>query len=109
MKRILWLSRHAPTEEQINALSEIFGEVDIIQVSKTVKNAGDVFLLIKEVKADELVAVLPINLIADLTRHGIKPLRAVMSRHIDKETGEVSFTFDHFERVERVDIVTTPL
>jgi hypothetical protein len=108
-RNVLWLSRHEPTEPQIKELKRILGNVNINHISATVKDVDDVLSLMREHHIDELVAVLPLSLIADLTRKGVQPLRAVMHRQL-LESGDVKFTFDYFERIERgVEIVSTPL
>ena len=107
---ILWLSRHAPQEEQYRALEQAFAPepIRLIEVNKTVQSADEVINTMSDNGADELVAVLPINLIADLTHKGVHPIRAVMNREL-KDDGQVEFTFDHFERVDKVEIVTSPI
>lgn len=108
MVRILWLSRHNPKDEQVKELTEKFGGVEIIQKSVTVSSANEIKELMEEVQAQEMVVVLPTNLLAELTNLGFQPIRAVMNR-IVHENGEVEFTHSHFERVERVEIITKPL
>jgi hypothetical protein len=111
MTRILWLSRHKPEEEQIKELREKLGYIEIIQKSVTVSSIDEIKQLMEEVQAQEMVVVLPPNLLAELTnpKHGLpKPIRAVMNR-IVHENGEVEFKHSHFERVERVEIITKPL
>jgi len=115
--KILWLSRHAATQEQVAALEEKFGAVEIVQVSKTVSSASEVVELMKANDCQEMVVVLPPAILADLTNPRIspvKPIRAVMERvpngrKNEKGEDEFDFVFSHFERVERVEIVTTPL
>jgi len=107
-RRVLWLARHEPQEEQIKELEKVFGGIEIVQVSKTVSGAMEVLKLMQENETDELVAVLPIGLIAELTEKGVHPLRAVMKRELNEE-GEAIFTHEYFERVMRVDIISHPL
>lgn len=110
--KILWLSRHEATEVQVAQLKEKFGEVEIIQKNVTITGgAQQVVDLFQEVGADEMVVVLPPHILADLTspRWGVpKPIRAVMNREV-LENGEAIFTHSHFERVEKIEIVTSPL
>jgi len=107
-RRVLWLPRHEPQEKQIKELEKVFGGIEIVQVSKTVSGAMEVLKLMQENETDELVAVLPIGLIAELTEKGVHPLRAVMKRELNEE-GEAIFTHEYFERVMRVDIISHPL
>ncbi|GAB7387378.1 hypothetical protein BSNK01_12140 [Bacillaceae bacterium] len=115
--RILWLSRHAPLPEQVAALEKKFGSVEIVQISKTVSSAAEVVELLRENNCEEMVVVLPVPILADLTNPRIcpvKPIRAVMDRiptgrTNEKGEPEFEFIFSHFERVEKVEVVTSPL
>jgi len=106
MKRILWLSRHEATEDQVKELSEKLGDIEIIQVSQTVKTAEEVLALKEENECEEMVVVLPINLMAELTTKGIKPLRAVMIRQLDESGENAQFIHSHFERVCKIYLST---
>jgi len=109
---ILWISRHPIRDEQIEEIHTLFtegGGVAVTQVSRTFRGADEIVTLAEEMEADEIVAVLPLNIIAQLTQTRYKPIRAVMHRHVDETTGKVTFMHSHFERVERVDVVTMPL
>jgi len=116
-KRVLWLSRHAPTEEQCLDLEATLGPVEIIQHTESVRDAEEVIFLMAEHRCDEVVAVLPLNILADLVKKGIKPIRAVMERRIVKrglsddgeETLEAEFKFKYFERVLKVEVETERL
>ena len=106
--RVLWLSRHSPTPEQESELQKKFGrDTDIIEVSATVSSGQEVIDLMKRYKCDEVVAVLPINLVAEVVALGVKPIRAIMIRRLLKDG--VEFQFSHYERIEKVEIVSTPL
>ena len=107
-EKILWLSRHGATLEQKNELEQSFGEVEIIQVSTTVKSANEIKNLMEEHDAKEVVTVLPLDLLAELTRMGIHPIRAVMERKIE-EGGEVTFSHKFFEKITRVEVDSHPL
>jgi len=102
-KRVLWLSRHAPTNEQVDALAQVLGPIKILQVSKTVSSGKEVKDLLREHQCDEVVAVLPLNILQQVIAQGIQPIRAVMSREL-KENGEAVFHFQHFERVLEVTV-----
>jgi len=65
MKKLLWISRHSMTEEQLLDLKRIYGyQLDIIQCDKTIKAAGDIADYIKE--ADVIAAVLPFELLCSI-------------------------------------------
>ena len=63
-KKILWLSRHDMTDEQVNDLKRIYGEVEITKLDKTIKTAEDI--LDGADNFDIFAVVLPIDLVADL-------------------------------------------
>jgi len=107
MRKILWLSRHAPQSAQINELEDVFGEVEIIQVAAIVNNADDVISLMRKYKVDDIVAVLPLTIIAAITYRGIHPIRAVMKK--SNEGSETTFIHDHFDRIEHVTVTSHPL
>lgn len=108
VKRILWLSRHEPEQKQIKELQDIFGYIEIVQIKTTVENADEVIKYMEEHGCSEVVAVLPLNIIAQLTAKGIKPIRAVMEREV-LPNGDVKFKHQHFERILKVEVVSVPL
>ncbi len=105
---ILWVSRHPPKDEQKIELEEVFGHVHFIQISKTIKDGWEVTDLKEKYETEEVVAVLPIQIMAQLTRMGIEPIRAIMDRNV-KENGDVEFVHERFERIEKVEIITSSL
>jgi len=117
MTKIIRITRHAAQPEQIEALENKFGEVEIEEVSKSLpskpREAVDRF---DELAADTDVveAVLPTNLLEAILKHsdfadrGGTLIRAEMNREVD-ENGDATFRFDHYEVVEKVEIVTRPL
>ncbi len=117
--RILWLSRHVPQSAQIAELEQAFGHVEIVQQSVTLDNnprkgAAQVLDMMRQAETPELVGVMPVAHLAALTRQGVKPIRAVMSRTPTGRTldnGEVEYKFEHqrFERITKVEIVSEPL
>ena len=61
--RILWISRHEMTVEQLDDLKRIYGEISITKVDKTISDAKE----IEQFKGFDVIAVvLPINIIAEL-------------------------------------------
>lgn len=123
--RILWLSRHKPLKSEIDELKRIFGEIYIIQYPNKVENAEHVLNLIEYFGADEIVAVLPLTIIAKITEKGVKPLRAEMTLlHTCKSkpcpdfdpdrdwidpTSKRHFRFTHFSRIHQVRIISERL
>jgi hypothetical protein len=102
--KLLWLSRHDPFKEQVKELNEIFDEsLEIIMHRNAVKTGSEVVQIMKRNKADEVCAVLPINLIEEIMNLGVQPIRAQMRRIISKKG--VVFVHNHFYRVKKLDMV----
>ena len=65
-------------------------------------------------QCQEMVVVLPVDILADLLSKlkkrqlSVRPIRAVMLRKVRKN-GEVKNEFSHFERIVDLTIVTQPL
>ncbi len=65
MKKVLWISRHCMTKEQIEDLNRIAGEnVEIIPWKETVHSVLELKPSIEEI--DMIAAVLPLDLLAKL-------------------------------------------
>lgn len=64
-----WVSRHKPLPAQIRELRRIFGDVEIIQISRTFRDAGDVYEDVKASGAEYAVVVLPLSMIARLVQY----------------------------------------
>ena len=82
MEVIAWVSRHPPLSVQEGELKRLFGEIEIVQISKTFRDAREVFEDIKYIGAKYAVVVLPLSIIAQLIplaqKEGIKLLWAEM-------------------------------
>jgi len=99
---ILWLSRHPMQNSQIQELEQVFGDVRIVQVKKTHADIPGILSLAEEHHADEIVAVLPLSLVARLCQTRFKPILSV------PKLGKYP-VHDHFERILSVDVVSEPL
>jgi hypothetical protein len=112
MAKVLRVTRHFTGVHQLVELKRIYGQdVDIVIISETV-DAPRVKDLVEEHAPDAVEAVLPLPLVSELLgRNGISvPLiRAAMNREVNEETGEVTFTFDHYEVVKSVEVVVERL
>lgn len=111
--RVLRLTRHEASPEQVEALRRAFGEdVEVVQVSETVAGAAVVKALVQAHGADVLEAVLPLPLLAEVCDPergvGVPVIRAVMDREVLPD-GSVAFRFRAYERVKRVVVDTGPL
>jgi hypothetical protein len=111
--RILRLTRHEAEPTQLAELYRLFGkEAEIIQISETVPGIERVRELVREHQADVLEAVLPPPLMAEATNArigvGVPVIRAITKRVV-AEDGSVSFPFQHYEKVLKVEVVTERL
>ena len=118
--KVLWVSRHNMTQEQLVDLNRIYGDVEIQQYSDTVINAKQITEL--GTNCDVFAVVLPPALLADLTnpRTNTKPvIRAIANRVatgrtvVNPATGaeepEMKFVHAGWERVIKIEIVTERL
>ena len=120
MTKVLWLSRHTLTKEQLDDLKRIYGDIEIKTVDKTVNSWMDVVEAGSD--CDILAVVLPPSILADLTnpRNNSKPVirakanriptgKTVLNPSSGKE--EVEYMFQHagWERVVKIEIVTESL
>lgn len=123
-QKVLWYSRHQMTDSQMDDLKRIFkvhGKEPIIkQVSESASSWKDVVEAGKD--CDVLAVVLPPSMLADLTnpRNNRKPvIRAVAKRvptgnkvlnpATQKEEEEFMFQHEFWEKVEKIEVVTTRL
>ncbi|MBR3163543.1 MAG: hypothetical protein IKF17_05550 [Clostridia bacterium] len=120
MTKILWLSRHTMTNEQLSDLKRIYGEVEVKTFDQTVESWRDVVEAGKD--CDVLAVVLPPAILADLTnpRNNNRPvIRAKANRVatgntiVNPATGkeEAEYRFEHagWERVIKIEVVVEAL
>lgn len=118
--KILWLSKYAMTEEQINDLKRIYGEIQIKNFNQTVSSWKDV----TEAGADcNILAVdFPLAILADLMncRNNNKPVirakvnmvpteKTVVNPVTGKEETEYRFEHAGWERILKVEVVVEQL
>jgi hypothetical protein len=118
MKKIMRLTRHAVTEEQVEALENAFGDVNVVHETESLpSNPREAVARFDEIAqqswADVAEVVLPINLLqavlqSEFVKNGGIVIRSVMNRQVDSE-GNATFTFSHYEKVKEVNIVTERL
>lgn len=123
-QKVLWYSRHQMTDSQMDDLKRIFkvhGKKPVIkQVSESASGWKDVVEAGKD--CDVLAVVLPPSMLADLTnpRNNRKPvIRAVAKRvptgkkvinpATQQEEDEFMFQHEFWEKVEKIEVVTTRL
>lgn len=119
--KILWLSRHNMTNEQITDLKRIYGDgIEIKHHTDTVNSWKDVIEVGSD--CDVFAVVLPPSILADLVnqRNNSKPvIRAIANRVetgntiVNPATGkeEKEFKFVHvgWEKVIKIEVVTEKL
>lgn len=118
--KILWLSRHNMTNEQLNDLKRIYGEdIEIKHHTDPVKDWKEVVEIGSD--CDVLAVVLPVNILMQLTNnYNKKPIiRSITSRTetgkliTNKATGQLEkeFMFVHagWEQVLKIEIQTMKL
>jgi len=102
--RLLWLSRHYPTEKQQEELGRILGEYEIVHHKDPVNSVREVVNLIHSYGVDDVFVVLPQYMVEELVKLGVKPIKAQMQRFIDSN-GTVHFMHDHFYRVHKMKVI----
>ena len=66
---VAWVSRHAPLPAQIDWLHRHLGNVKIVFIRDTFRDAEDVYREVKARGARYAVVVLPLSMVDHLTRH----------------------------------------
>ena len=108
MIKILWVSRHEPLREQVEELQQVFGDVEITRYCDIVYSGAQLVQVFDDGEYDEMVVVLPVELIRQLIIVGIQPLKPVLHREVIR-FGEVRLRHHHFERIIYIDYVSEPL
>lgn len=106
MKKVLWISRHQMTTEQLSDLERIMeGPVELRQWAETVNSVADLAPAIET--ADAICAVLPIDKLAQLLAvAGDRPVMVAKNkRDRDANTGEFVFIHDGWYQTIKVDVV----
>lgn len=104
-KKVLWFSRHEMTQDQKSAL----GNVEILQVNRTIQSAYELQSEIDE--ADIIAIVAPINLQMQFLKlaNGKPVIMAVNDRVLvpNPEGGEdkVTFQFVKWEQLDKIEVV----
>lgn len=118
--KVLWFSRHNMTDDQINDLHRIYGEIEVTHISTSASSFKDVLEAGED--CEVLAVVLPPAMLADLTNplNNKKPvIRAIANRvptgnriinpATGREEDEYKFVHDGWELVKKVEVVTERL
>jgi hypothetical protein len=116
--KIIRITRHEPEAVQLAELNRIFGQdVAVSTVNETLPSEAKAAVARFDelaAEANAVEAVLPANLLeavlkfSAFSKRGGVVVRAVMNRTANPD-GSAVFTFDHYERVLEVKIVTERL
>lgn len=103
---ILRITRHAPTQEQLQALQAVYGDdVNVITINATISSAADAKKLVRQYRADAVEVVLPLHLLEQVVKEvGVPVIRSVTVRQ-----GKNKLVFSHYEQIHSVVTKTTPL
>ena len=120
MTKVLWLSRHSMTEEHMDDLNRIYGEVEVKKFDQSVNGWKDV--VEAGADCDVLAVVLPPAILADLTnpRNNKKPVIRAKANRVptgkmitNPATGkkETEYRFEHagWEQVIKIEVVVKEL
>lgn len=108
MTKVLWFSRHTMSETQLASLKKKLGEVEIIQVSKTIQGARELADEIAE--CDVIAIVAPIGLQSEFLRlAGEKPVITAVSERVitkseDGTEDKVAFIFKCWEQLLKIEV-----
>lgn len=114
MKRVLWISRHCMTKEQMEDLERITGEeIELMVWKDTVHGIQELKPVIRE--ADLIAAVLPLELMVELLKvsDGKMVLQSVAERipagrvkilEGGREEQEFIFRHRYWQQVIRIDV-----
>lgn len=108
MKKILWVSRHFLTDEQLCDLKRIYGEIEIETLDETITNIDRVLAY----DADVYAVVLPVDLIAELkNKTNAEIIRPVSERvrisNENDDSEETQYRFKHkaWQRIVKAEVV----
>ena len=108
--KILWISRHVPTEVQADTLSELLNvPVEVTQYRATIIGCHALGNILDEYQPERVVASIPVGLqqqmVGILADRGMPPLIKPVYHHTrsDNEAPTV-WTLMHFEEILSMDI-----
>ena len=103
--RLVWVSRHDLKPENHEILKKAFGDYEVIQFPKTVKDINTLIDFANANNADAYVVVLPPDLIQQLLVRDNRPIYRFIVERREKENGEVEFIPKGLERIVRIEVI----
>ncbi len=79
-KKIVWMSRHAPTPSQVRELDRRYPNHDFIVDGRPFSDAAEIVKRFRAVGGDEMIVVAPWTVINEIVKQGVHPLIARMER-----------------------------
>ena len=108
--KILWISRHVPTEVQEDTLSELLNvPVEVTQYRATIIGCHALSNILDEYQPERVVASIPVGLqqqmVGILADRGMPPLIKPVYHHTRSDNGAPTvWTLMHFEEILSMDI-----
>ena len=79
-KKVMWMSRHAPTKSQIVELNRLFPGHVLCVDPRPFSSADDIVARFRAEGADEMVVVAPLTVVRAIIRAGVRPILAEMQQ-----------------------------
>lgn len=114
--RVLWFSRHDPTDEQMRGLAGYIAtdrapdvdttQIKVFKVDKTVESGAEIRQAMKDADAAYVVAVVPTEILAEFWTAALKEFGPIFHGHLllprskrERVGDEVKFVYDGFDMV----------
>lgn len=114
-RRLLWVSRHAPTIRQRAELRRLFGPHSLIISPSPFEGADSIVARMHQHSCDDLILVAPFTVVRALCERNIRPIWAEMrevplgSPRADCTNNGRAYRFIRFLRITSVSIHTEPI
>ena len=108
MTKVLWFSRHDLTDAQFSDLVEIYGEIEVVQINRTINSAYEIKAEIEESNVVAIVA--PLNLQDQFLKLADKrPVLICRNHRIPQEDGTMEFVHGGWSQLKKVEIIIEEL
>ena len=121
MPKIIWLgNRHDPLPIQKAELNRLFPGYEIIVERSYFHNTKALISRYHDLGGDEMVALIPMHMLMDITKHGYRPIYSVMKKVEDGEDYDstdvksrspkvIKYKFMEFVRLVSIEMKTQKL